>query len=386
MQGTLEIVADRPTEEAAFWLNRGLAIDRFDPSVPATIDIEDGIVVGEWDKPNTRRVTLRFEEPLATGERVTVDLAYGGSIEDESVEWGRGIVTPDWVELSLGTLWYPYWQEEPLLRSRTSVGLPDGYTAIGPGEVRRDENGRWIVEPGKAILGRITFAASPNYTVASRDLSPSLEARLHTLGPDPRAEAILARTESAFRYYEKLIGAPRSGSETLTMILGNEDIGIPQPRMAFATGGDYIALGIAPPMDQDFQIAHEVAHFWWILGASGTPDEFMTESLAEFVAWRFGEKVWGDDWLLQKTERAERVSASITGSMLDAGEFDGRQTLLYFRGPLRLWQLQQRIGQEAMDGLLAAAHEGDVSTIRAFIRIIGEREGPQTAQWFENSL
>lgn len=386
VRGTLEIVADGPTSEAAFMLNNGLVIDRFDPSVPATMERESGIVLGTYEMPNTQRVTLRFAQPLTTGERVTIDIAYAGYIRDESIEWGRGLLSESWTELSLGTLWYPYWRDEPLLRSRIAVRVPEGHQVVGPGEIERGEDGRWIVEPDGVVPGRITFAASPNYTISTRSLAPELEARLHTLGAEPRANDILTGVENVYQYYTDLIGSPSANPETVKIILGNENLNIARPPMSFVTGGDYIALGIQPPQDQDFLLAHEVAHFWWISGAVGTPNEFMSESFAEYVALRYGQTVWGDDWLAAKLERAARISNSIKASMLDEGEFEGRETLLYFRGPLALWDLHRRIGTEAMDALLVATHAKKVSELRNFIEVIEERENAEIARWFEQKL
>lgn len=386
VRGTIELMVDEPTTQAAFMLNDGLEIETFRPDIPATMQRERGIAVGTYEMPNTQRITLEFANPLTTGQRVTIDVAYSGYIRDGSIEWGRGIISEDWTELSLGTLWYPFWRDESLMRSRIAVRVPDGYQVLGPGNVERDHDGRWIVAPEQPILGRITFATSPNYTVTSRTLAPGFEARLHTLGNEPRAADILSGAEDVYRYYSNLMGPPRVRSPELTMILGNEDIGIAQPPMSFATGGNYVALGIAPPRGQDFTLAHELAHFWWILGAAGTPDEFLTESLAEYVALRYGQSAWGDEWLAAKLERATRISQSIDGSILDEGDFDGRETLLYFRGPLILWDLQRRIGTEAMDDLLASTHARDINKLRSFIELIDNLEGAETSRWFEDRL
>ncbi|APE27903.1 hypothetical protein [Aurantiacibacter gangjinensis] len=386
VRGTIEIVADAPAAEAAFMLNDGVLIERFEPNVPASIEQESGIMLGTYEMPNTQRITLRFVEPLEAGQRVSIDVVYAGYIRDESIEWGRGLISEDWVELSLGTLWYPFWRDESELRSRIAVRVPDDFRVIGPGQVERDGEGRWIVDPGKPILGRITFAASPAYTVTSRQVTDAMRADLYTLGDEPRAGALLDRASDTYRYYTALLGEPRVSPSTLTMLHANEEVGVTRPQMAYATGGDYFTIGTGSAEEQAFLIAHEVAHFWWISGAAGTPDEFMTESIAEFVALRYGQTVWGDDWLTAKLDRASRISESIDGSILDEGDFEGRETLLYFRGPLVLWALQRRIGTEAMDALLIEAHAEDVSELATFMATLSAREGSEVASWFERQL
>ena len=386
VRGTIEVAADGPVERAAFLLNGGLEVAAFRPDVPATVETERGVVVGTYEMPSTQRLTVLFDEPLARGDRVTIEVAYAGPIRDGSIEWGRGLVSEGWVELSLGSLWYPSWSDERALRWRLSVGVPEGYDVIGPGRVARGADGRWAVAPDGPVQGRISFAASPAFDVATRSLGGDLDASLYTAGPEPRAGEILATARDAYQYYARLLGPPRGGATRLTVAYAHEGVGVTRPGNAFATAGDYIVLGVSPPLQQAKLLAHEVAHFWWLSGESGTPDEFMTESLAEYVSLRYGQSVWGEGWLAERLDYAAKVSASVDGSLVDMGYTDGREALLYYRGPLALWELQRRIGVGVMDALLAEAYAADVSELERFVRLLGDREGAETAEWFASQL
>jgi hypothetical protein len=109
------------------------------------------------------------------------------------------------------------------------------------------------------------------------------------------------------------------------------------PNQAYSTGGDFIALDTSAPLTQQDTLHHEVAHLWWSAGRPGTPDEFMSESVSEYLALRRGEQVWGAEWLSRRRAGVDRDSAAIEARIPDIDGFDGkRQPLMYQRGPAAL--------------------------------------------------
>lgn len=387
VSGTIEIVADGPTSEAAFLLNGGLDVAQFEPDMAATTTTEHGVALESFAMPNTQEITLRFDEPLVRGDRVTIDVAYSGTIRPETIEFGGGLVSEDWVELSLGSLWYPSWEGEWLIRPRISLTIPDEYDVIGPGQAVREADGTWTLDPGEPVTGRVTFAASPAWEVASREVGKDMTASLYTAVPEPCAKALLASLDGAYEQYVSMLGPPRSQRSDIKVLYANADLGVVQPAAAFSTGGDYIVLGEAEPDRQEYILAHEMAHLWWITGQVGTPDEFMIESVAEYLALRRGHAVWGDDWIAEKLTLATKVSDSVDERLMDVtGYTSSRDRLLYFRGPLVLWRLHERIGEDATDAFLAEAYEEEVSELQVFLALLEEREGADVAGWFAGQL
>ncbi len=383
----MEIVADEPTGRVELLLNNALEFRRFEASDGASPKVERGITISGQALPKTQRVDLQLAKPLVKGERLRLTFAYAGRLTTSDIEIGRGVVSPGWSELTLEALWYPVWLKEPIVRSVVNLELPEAYEVVGPGEAVRTAAGRWRLDPKGPISGRITFAASNDWRVESLRLNPKLEAALHTVTPEPRGKTILEAVGGAYADYERLFGPPRADKSKITLLLANADIGLKYPNQAYSTGGDFIVLSSGSPESQQDTLHHEVAHLWWSAGRPGTPDEFMSESVSEYLALRRGEAVWGGEWLAKRRRDAAKASAEVKGSITAIDGFSGlRQPLLYERGPTALWALHDRIGGPAMDRLLVAAYQARIDTLQAFLDLLARQQDAETAAWFEARL
>ncbi len=387
VEGIIEIVTPAETDTIELLLNGGLSVQRFDADRPAKVRIENAITFDSYELPHTQRITLALEEPLAAGAELTLTFAYEGQITTESIEIGRGVVSPGWSELTMEALWYPVWLQGPPIRSDVRLTLPEGYEVAGPGSVDPLADGAWRLRPNGPVHGRITFIASDGWTEARRTLGDGITGRVLTLAPEPRSDDLLDAAQAVFGAYRTLFGAPGTASDTLTIVYANRDIGITYPRQAYSTGGDFIVLDESPAQVQIDTLHHEIAHFWWSLGTPGTPDEFMSESISEFLAVRHGGDVWGEAWLTERRADMAARSAEVQESLR---EIDGltatRQTLLYNRGPTALFELQDQIGRAALDAVLINAHAARTDTLQGFLAHLSALQGEDVAGGFADRL
>ena len=386
-QGTLGVTSLDPVDRLELLLNGGLEIQRFQPDRAAAVVIEHGIVLDSYALPNTRHITVTPEHPLAPGERMTIAFDYSGTVTTDSIEIGRGVVTPGWSEMSMETLWYPVWLQGPELRSDVTLTLPEGYRVAAPGTVEALPDGRWRLRPQGPVNGRITFIAFADAAERRRMLGEGLQGVVLSIAPEPRADAILEAAAVAFDAYRTLFGPPDADVDTLTIVYANRDIGLKYPRQAYATGGDFIVLDESDARVQMDTLHHEVAHLWWSSGTPRTPDEFMSESISEFLAVRHGGDVWGDAWLADRRAAMARRSAATEDSLRDIDGFSGsRQTLLYNRGPLALFALQERVGRAAIDGLLRDVATAQIVTLDGFVERLAARHDRGIADTFRAAL
>lgn len=223
--------------------------------------------------------------------------------------------------------------------------------------------------------------------VREQSVGETLRARLYTVGEEPRAAEILSRAGGAYEFYRSRLGAPKTNRNLLKVLFANIDPGLKYPRQAYSTGRDFIVLDESEPQVQMDTLHHEIGHLWFSAGLPGTPDEFLSESLTEYLAMRRGEQVWGQEWLTARRAQAARLSTRLDGSLLKIDGFTPtRQPLLYQRGPTALWTLHDRLGAESMDRLLAEVHASDLTTIAQFFAVLEGRHGPETAMWFRGLL
>ncbi len=380
-KGTLVVVADKDRAAIELLLNSGLEIERMETDRPARITTETGITIGDYALPSTQRITIVPQAPLARGERIAITFGLSGKITTDTIEIGRGVVTPGWSELSMEALWYPVLLDEPMLRSDVRLTLPEGYEIAAPGRVERMADGSWRLRPNGPVTGRITFITSNNWSEERRRFGDGLTGRVLTIAPEPRAAAILDGAESAFVAFRALFGPPISQSDTFSIVYANRDIGIVYPRQAYSTGGDLIVLDDSEERVQLDTLHHEIAHFWWSRGTPGTPDEFLSESVSEYLAVRHGGDHWGKEWLTDRLRTMRKRSAAVEGSLR---EIDGlsasRQDLLYNRGPLALFALQEEIGRAAVDDLLIKVNHSRVETLAEYLTILAQLQSDTVAE------
>lgn len=381
VEGSMTIVADDVIESVELLLNAGVRIRSFTYGDGAAPIIERDVEIAGQALPKTQRLRLPLEAPLARGERLHMTFAYDGRITTEDIEIGRGVVSPGWTEMTLEALWYPVFLAEPQVRSVVLLETPGNYDVVGPGVAEKMEDGRWRLDPGGPVAGRITFAQSDSWIAERRPLNDQLSAVLYSVEPEPAAADILGAVGEAYSFYQGLFGTPSTDKSTITLLYPNRDPGLVWPNQAYSTGGDFIVMNLSDLRVQLDTLNHEMAHLWWSAGRPGTPDEFMSESVSEYLALRRGQQAWGDAWLMERRAAMDAASGRIDASLLDIDGFGGhRQSLMYERGPAVLWALHDDVGAEAMDALLAAAYAARIDRLEDFIALVEERLGRNRAE------
>ena len=368
VRGKVLLVADAETSSIELLLNKAMKLERFETSDDTVeIGFEDDIEIAGQALPQTRRITLIPAQPLGVGDHLEIELQYSGRLTTEAIELGRGAVSPDWTELTFEAAWYPIWLDEPIICSTVDLVLPEGFDVVGPGATTPIGPGRWYLDPGAPVLGRITFAASNSWTVERRQFGP-LTIALYSAVPEPRAPQIFGTVQATYSYYRELFGDPDGSERSMTLLLPNGQVALNQPNQSYSTNGDFIAMDQSDPIVQLDALNHEIAHLWWSAGRSGTPDEFLSESVSEYLAMRRGSQIWGEDWLRQRRASAAARAEAIPSSLRDIdGPGGDRQGLLYDRGPTALWALHDRIGEEAMDAILLSVRDSEIDTLEGFL-------------------
>jgi hypothetical protein len=388
--GTFAIVADTARTAVRLLLNGALTVQAIDGPNVAGVTVTRGTHVGSLPLPTTQRVDVRLARPLARGDTTTLRLAYAGRLDTTAAfEWGRGLVSPRWTELSVGALWYPVLLDEPEVTARLRLTVPAEYRVVAPGRVRQLAAGRWELAAPRAERQRVTFAASRAWHVTSRALTPGRRVTVYAARPDARVERVLAAAGAAYTAMARWYGPPAGADTELAILLPNDSLGLHYPTEAYATGGTLIALSTQP--DETVWLDtfhHELCHLWWTGGRPGTADEFLSESPAEYHALRLGGAAFGEAWLERQRAKLARGSAGIPGSLRTVqGAYPAElSTLLYERGPTVLWALHDRLGEAAMTALLRATRERRIDTLAGFFAVLAAREGDAVRRWFEAQI
>lgn len=385
--GTATLIAGTATDQITLYLNKALAITRLSCAPDCRAESYPDARLGDVSLPRTQEIRVVPARRLPPGGRITLSFAYAGRLATEDIELGRGVISPGWTEMSMEPVWYPLWYQQLPLRADVTLRLPAGFALTGAGQVRREADGRWRLTSPVPFNGRITFATSNSWTVRSRPFGRGRKTTLYTVVEEPRAKELMAATGATFASYETAFGPPHAPADDIRILYANRDPGLKYPKQAYSTGGNLVVLDDASADVQTDTLHHEIAHFWFSAGAPGTPHEFLSESIAEFLAMRRGGQVWGADWLRARRAKAAQRSARIRASLLGIDGFTpDRQPLLYDRGAVALWALQDRIGSVALNRVLREAHRTRATRLEQFVGILTARHGERIAAWFKAQL
>ena len=335
---------------------------------------------GEASKPlsHAREIVLHLTHPL---ERpVTMRVAYYGKLNGPDTTQGEESLVPGRMELQLEGLWLPVRSD---LTMKFTVdarvrGIPHDEVVVSQGTYHhvRDELDLHRSYPDfdlpiVAARGLNEFA-TPTVQVYAADLNGRLVRILRT------------HAVAAIDYYQSWFG-PIPGVLPIRLVvtdragagyerIGFTSIGAPPKELANAHYPDYGPASLA---------AHETAHAWWDDADPMTDNYWLVESLAEYSSMRYIGHAFGPKVLalrISKKQTEAKGAPPILGH--------GRPTRvdLYAKGPLLLFQLQDEIGRQKMDRVLAILGRNPPHVTGDFLQVLAKVAGPKAAENFKQML
>lgn len=372
----------------AFYLHKGLAVRSVTADGrPATFHAVPGPM---QYAPESVRIAV--DGPAAARLEVT----YAGTI-DKPVS-GVNMLSPELVELALYSAWYPAFPGAQNYTFAMTADLPRGMTAVSNGKrVSRQAAGDRTVfawqsfAPGydMVLLAapglRASVAASPygpieidyrdlpvRFVEAHRDALAEAQRKLIALFGAPQAVAGVRQVFS-----------PRSGwaYSRFPMIVTPEDA--VRRALKKADGAALLFNGSA----------HELSHHWWMIASAYTPDDWINEGLAEFMAFRLTKERFGDAAVARiLASYTKHAAHSETSAAIAETEADSPDRYLnrYERTTLMFLEAEARFGRKPLDAFLRALYtrfKGTTdATTEAFLALAADKMGPQAAAFFRAAL
>mgnify|MGYP003576049711 CR=1 FL=1 len=328
--------------------------------------------------PDLRRITFRFAETPA--ETVVLRLQYEGPLDSG----GDGVepFTPERVELSVDHMWFPV-RDDIAMRFTSDLwltGLAGDLVVVAQGEIHRNDRGLHI--------RRDTLDVDLPM-VAARDLvvhtAPGVE--FYTADIRPKLVGIFHRHSiAAARFMAEWFGEPR---QPIRMVVVSRPQTSAYARAGYTVlsdGGEAAAAGAEeefPAANPAPHVAHEIAHPWWSPADPLSEDYWLSESVAEYAALRYVQATFGEADFVRLVD-AKRQRAAGSAPLLQGRRPTAVQ--LYQLGPLRLVELEARIGRAAMDETLSRLGRSPPSTTADFTAVLAEVAGTESAIEFERAL
>ena len=338
--------------------------------------------------PNARILHVRFKRQLNKGETTVINFEYSGEITDIPA-WSQNIISKTWTEIGSNLPWFPYNNRHGEFTFNLTVECTEEYQIRSAGSFSTQNN----VYKFQSLdpLNDIPVVASKNIndkTIFAKDYELNL---YYTDIHDSTAEKINEDLKWILENLAARFG--KSEKKNFTVIQAMRDI-----------GGSYSHLGVlslSQLYDSTFvenrekyfmYLSHGAARLWW-WQAPHDWNDWMNEGFAEFSALLLMKEKFGDNIFSQLIkEKEDSLSGTpplwlFNREHLFNGElYDIADKNLNSKAPIILYKLYNRIGKDNFYDLCREMTANDISSTKIFLKLLEQREGKVTAEWFEEML
>lgn len=360
--------------EGDFILGRRFALQPIETSPHADVRVEP------TDQPldGLHGIHLRFDAEPA--QPVTVRFRYSGPIFANEKQDRLGY-TPDAIEMALELMWLPYVSE---LNRRFTVdaelrGIAPDLIVVAQGDVQHQ---------GDRVHIHRRVADFDFAWVAVRGLKVAQERGIEFYArdfEDPLVQVLRKHALASARFHQQWFGQLPGGPIRLAVV--PRHVGGAYARVGYTIISDGRKPGEPPPevveLNRAATVAHEFAHAWFAPADPFSEDYWLAESIAQYASWRYIEVTFG-------TERLYADLAKARDAIKDAGPVLGHgrasRQVLYTKTPLLLKDLEQQIGRQQLDTVLAKLSRKPPRKTQEFLDALRDVAGEKAAAQFEAVL
>jgi hypothetical protein len=378
-------------ERARFYLHRQFNIQRIEGRRVEGYHFETAPESGIYLLPQAGILDIYFSPSLGKHETVLIQFEYQGIITDWPAE-SANVVTPGWAELGLYLPWFPFqYNGAPSSLTFTlKVACPPEYHVSSYGPYAQ-EDGAWYFN-WPHLTNDIVVVAGDNL---KPHLFESDTNRVFLNSATLNDDTSLKVGEDMLWVLERFSGwfGPTRPAE-FTLIESPRSLG-----GGYARRGMVVLSGLS---DHEYleqreaylrYLAHEAAHAWWWEAPSGTWEDWLNESFAEYsgllaVRERNGVEIF-EQFLSRKKERSPDALPLWGFDRNDVSTPEKQalvERILYDKGPLLLHALAERIGYQRFLELCRARLWSGVTDTSHFLDLLEEIEDSETRIWMEKLL
>jgi hypothetical protein len=360
--------------EVNFILGRRFELQPLETSPAAEVQVE------ATDEPlsGLHGVRIRFDGEQK--KRATLRFRYSGPIF-ASKEQDRLGYTPDCIEMALELMWLPFVSQlnQQFTLEAELRGIAPDLIVVAQGDVERN---------GDVVRVRRRVPDFDFAWVAVRGLkpvnAPGMEFYARDL-EDPLVKVLRKHAIDSSQFHQKWFGPLPGGPIRLAVV--PRKVGGAYARVGYTIMAEGRGPGEPPPpfteLSRAAGVAHEFAHAWWMAADPFSEDYWLTESLAQYASWRYLEFAFGREALDAELAKG-RDAVKDAGPVLGHGR--PSRLVLYSKVPLMLRDLEQQIGRDKLDTVLARLSRKPPRKTHEFMAVLSDVAGEEVARDFEAKL
>ena len=335
----------------------------------------------------TDSIVLELARPIRRGQTAEITLTYSGKPARGLTFEGRAVYSSyfacDWMMCR---------QDDPGDKAtlQMSLVLPKDMTSWGPGTLRSRTAvaaglERQVWREDRPYSSYLFGFAAGEFQHATEKHGQIELAYLSTSATPERLGRLFAPTASMIQFFEQKAGVSFPQRRYVQL---HVDGSAAQEAINFSVLGDDMLAPMLTTPEEDWAIAHELAHQWWgnLVTCSDWTHFWLNEGITTFMvaAWkehRWGRPAYDRELAILQRRADEAAAAGLDVPLTYAGPYPSltfRRAITYSKGALFMAQLRRELGDEVFWRALqryTRSHAGGVVESRDFQRAVEQASG-----------
>lgn len=318
---------------------------------------------------------FKFKKPLKKNEQADFEIEYSGKLGEMYNK------EQQFLEMGLDFFWIPYESQisEFTYKYRLNIKTdsPD-FVMFGNGKASR-KGKDWLIESktedidinvifGKDLNLKTFKENGYNLQLVSKNMS------------DEISKDLLKGMIETLDFYNSTFGKNRQQKEITAVFR-------PFPlELGYFRKGFFILESPKKADDLFSSISHELAHFWW--SKANQQNDWLDESFAEYSAMLAIRKFRGAEKFKANLERKQKQNVNLPPLYGFDRTKNRQQTpmVLYVKGPLKLYELEQILGEEKFLQFLQKVEDAKINETDKLIEELRKFSSAEIADKFLANL
>lgn len=320
-----------------------------------------------------KRIIIHFDRPLHD-MNLSVLFRYTQTLSIVT-KYTVNRISETFIELGLYTPWYPLLTDMQEATFDIRLDVPNDYTVVNGYHLSKKEN-IWRI---KQTIPNVdcSFLAFKDVRVIGCDAVKiyCLEQQVDI------ARNLFSVVDELFSFYQDIFGKTTMDKH-LSIALVPREIG-----GGYGRHGLIVLNLVEDNVDKHFAfIAHEMAHLWWNKANVNSFEDWLNESFAEMSSL-MALRTYKSDELYKDILDKYNEKSKDTPAIMNISRSDEKAVqVLYMKGPLLLFRLENLLGKDRFKTLLRKTHESSIKDTTSFIELIADLYSEDDAKTFKNWL
>jgi hypothetical protein len=307
-----------------------------------------------------------------------IQITYQGTMKD--LKWNTtNMISESWIELGNYSAWFPINPDYGKFISSVNLSIDSSYNVTGTGKVQKTGK-NWAIQQLRPTNDIVIIASKDLKSFYNEENYKSIRLD-YVISNEENANKTIKDVEFIVSQYHNWFKTSHNVRFTIVIV------------PPFSNRGSYhrdnfmALLQPEPGANISFSlIAHEVAHEWWNGAPTDNFEDWLNESFAEYASLMAIRAKFGYDrfaeWIHYKDFRSREAPSILqlnTNTRAQA-------STLYDKGPLILYKLERRIGEELFQKFLSELVIHNIKSTDALLNLLEEIASKEIRMYFEHEL